>query len=82
MYAALRARWCARCRGRGVQPFLRAPALSEERDALGSVERACVLDEFADVQIYLLELADRSGVGMVATVRAKMVKNAVEYSAG
>lgn len=49
---------------------------------MGSVERACVLDEFADVQIYLLELADRSGVGMVATVRAKMVKNAVEYSAG
>lgn len=55
---------------------------NEESDALDPVARSGVIDEMADVQVYLLELADRLGVDMVAAVRQKMVKNAVKYPAG
>lgn len=55
---------------------------NEESDALGPAARSDVIDELADVQVYLLELADRLGVDMVAAVRAKMVKNALKYPAG
>jgi dCTP diphosphatase len=54
---------------------------NEESDALDPVARSGVIDEMADVQVYLLELADRLGVDMVAAVRQKMVKNAVKYPA-
>jgi len=54
---------------------------NEESDALDAASLAVVADEVADVQIYLLELADRLGIDVAAAVRAKMVKNAVKYPA-
>lgn len=53
----------------------------EESDALDEAALAAVADEVADVQIYLLQLADRLGIGVERAVREKMVKNAVKYPA-
>ncbi len=53
----------------------------EESDSLGETKRAEVADEIADVQIYLLELADRLSVDVGEAVRGKMGKNAVKYPA-
>jgi len=54
----------------------------EESDALSEAQLAAVVDEIADVQIYLLQLADLLGVDLAAAVRAKMVKNAAKYPMG
>lgn len=40
-----------------------------------------VADEIADVQIYLIRLADKLGVDIKASVTAKMTKNAKKYPA-
>ncbi|HRN17785.1 MAG: nucleotide pyrophosphohydrolase [Trueperaceae bacterium] len=55
---------------------------NEESDALDAAKRSEVADEIADVQIYLLELADRLGIDVGEAVRLKMAKNAVKYPAG
>ncbi len=38
-----------------------------------------IAEELADVQIFLLYLADRSGQSLAAAVQAKLVKNARKY---
>ena len=38
-------------------------------------------DEIADVQVYLVALADQLGVDIAAAVQAKMARNAVKYPA-
>lgn len=45
-------------------------------------QEAEVADEIADVQIYLMMLADRLGIDIDSAVRAKMLKNAAKYPAG
>lgn len=40
---------------------------------------AAVSDELADVQIYLVRLADRLGVDLMAAVDSKIANNAVRY---
>ena len=44
-------------------------------------DRARLEDELADVQLYLVRLADRCGVDLAAATRAKMAKNAAKYPA-
>ena len=39
-------------------------------------------EEIADVQIYLVRLADRLGIDILAACADKMVKNAVKYPVG
>ena len=41
--------------------------------------RAAVEEELADVLLYLIRLADRLDVDLVAAARAKIAKNAVKY---
>lgn len=41
--------------------------------------REMVADEMADVAIYLLELADVSGIDLAKAIDAKLVKNAIKY---
>lgn len=43
--------------------------------------RAHVADEIADVQMYLVALADQLGVDIAAAVQAKMARNALKYPA-
>ncbi len=52
---------------------------AEQSDDLDAAAKAAVADELADVQIYLLQLANRLGVDVLDAVRTKMVKNAVKY---
>jgi dCTP diphosphatase len=40
-----------------------------------------VADEIADIQVYLIRLADKLGVDIVAATEAKIVKNAEKYPA-
>lgn len=40
-----------------------------------------ISDEIADVLLYLLQIADHTGVDVEAAVRAKLVKNAVKHPA-
>lgn len=40
-----------------------------------------VADEIADVQIYLIRLADKLGVDILSSVEGKMAKNAAKYPA-
>lgn len=54
---------------------------NEQADELDGGQIAEVTDEVADVQIYLLELADRLGIDVATAVRAKMAKNALKYPA-
>lgn len=42
---------------------------------------AAVADEIADVQVYLVMLADKLGVDILQTVTTKMEKNAAKYPA-
>ena len=51
----------------------------EQSDSLDEVTLREVADEVADVQIYLLMLADRLGIDIGAAVRQKIVKNALKY---
>lgn len=54
---------------------------AEQSDSLDPATLAAVADEIADVQIYLLELADRLGIEVTQAVRRKLEKNAVKYPA-
>lgn len=51
----------------------------EESCTLTPEKREAVADEIADVLIYLTELADVTGIDMLAATRAKIAKNAVRY---
>lgn len=42
---------------------------------------AAVADEIADVQVYLVRIADTLGVNILAAVKTKMEKNAQKYPA-
>lgn len=42
---------------------------------------AAVADEIADVQVYLVRIADSLGVDILSTVKTKMEKNAQKYPA-
>jgi NTP pyrophosphatase (non-canonical NTP hydrolase) len=53
----------------------------EESSALPTERLALVREELADVLIYLVRLADRLDVELLAAARAKMVKNALKYPA-
>jgi NTP pyrophosphatase (non-canonical NTP hydrolase) len=54
--------------------------LTEEQSrTLDEKRRAAVADELADVQIYLIRLADKLDVDLLQAVRAKMVRNAEKY---
>lgn len=44
-----------------------------------ATRREHIGDEIADVVIYLLQIADRSGVDLAQAVRRKIDKNAVKY---
>jgi NTP pyrophosphatase (non-canonical NTP hydrolase) len=51
----------------------------EQSAALPPEERARVADEFADVLLYLVRIADELGVDLADAARAKMVRNAEKY---
>lgn len=55
---------------------------AEESDELTSERKAAVAEEIADVQIYLMMLADRLGIDVEQAVRSKIVKNGLKYPAG
>lgn len=52
-----------------------------QSEALDEKTRAAVAEEIADVQIYLIRLADRLGVDIEAAVQAKMAANGEKYPA-
>ena len=54
---------------------------AEESEALSEDTRNAVADEIADVQIYLLMLADRLGINIEEAVGIKIVKNGKKYPA-
>ena len=54
---------------------------AQSRD-LSAGQRAALADEIADVQIYLLRLADMANVDIEAAVEQKIIKNALKYPAG
>jgi len=51
----------------------------EESVALDPARREAVAGELADVFIYLVRLADRLGIDLLESARAKMVRNAARY---
>lgn len=54
--------------------------LTEAQSAtLDDETRAAVADEIADVQIYLVRLADRLGIDILDAAATKFVKNAEKY---
>jgi NTP pyrophosphatase (non-canonical NTP hydrolase) len=56
--------------------------LTEEQSKnLTPKQYQAVIDEMADVQVYLLRLATKLDVNMVEAVEQKMVKNAAKYPA-
>jgi NTP pyrophosphatase (non-canonical NTP hydrolase) len=56
--------------------------LTEEQSKnLSDKQRSAVTDELADVQIYLIRLADKLDVDLLQAVRAKMARNAEKYPA-
>lgn len=54
---------------------------AQSRD-LSASQREALVDEIADVQIYLLRLADMANVDIEAAVEQKIIKNALKYPAG
>lgn len=52
---------------------------ADESRSLTTDQKAEIADEIADVQIYLTMLADRLGIDVETSVRAKIRKNAVKY---
>ena len=48
---------------------------------LDDATRAAVADEIADVQVYLVRIADTLGVDILSAVKTKMEKNAQKYPA-
>ena len=56
--------------------------LTEEQSKnLSPAQRQAVIDEMADVQVYLLRLATKLDVNILEAVEQKMVKNAAKYPA-
>ena len=55
---------------------------AEESQSLSEARKSEVAEEVADVQIYLLMLADRLGIDIESAVRAKIVKNGEKYPVG
>src|ERR1700690_105418 len=56
--------------------------LTEEQSRnLSEQQLSAVRDELADVQIYLIRLADKLDVDLLAAVREKFVRNAEKYPA-
>ncbi len=53
---------------------------AESRD-LDETARAAVSDEIADVQVYLVRIADQLGIDILTAVANKMEKNAEKYPA-
>ena len=54
--------------------------LTEEQSKnLSSDQRAAVTDEIADVQLYLLQLANKLEINIITASEAKMKKNAIKY---
>jgi dCTP diphosphatase len=53
----------------------------EQSRTLTDKQLAAVRDELADVQIYLIRLADELDVDLMAAVRDKIVRNAEKYPA-
>ncbi len=53
----------------------------EQSRNLSDRQLAAVRDELADVQIYLIRLADKLDVDLMAAVRDKIVRNAEKYPA-
>jgi len=56
-------------------------ATPEESLQLSPEKRAEVADEIADVLIYLIELADVTGIDPLEAARVKIAKNAIKYPA-
>jgi len=53
----------------------------EQSQNLSPEQRQAVIDEMADVQVYLLRLATKLDVNLLEAVEQKMVKNAEKYPA-
>ncbi|MDM4768498.1 nucleotide pyrophosphohydrolase [Pelomonas sp. SE-A7] len=53
----------------------------EQSQSLAEEQRQHLGEEIADVLLYLLQIADHSGVDMAAAVEAKLAKNALKYPA-
>ncbi|GAB3099634.1 nucleotide pyrophosphohydrolase [Pseudomaricurvus hydrocarbonicus] len=51
----------------------------EQSNSLSADQLAAVADEIADVQMYLVRLADKVGVDIVSAVDQKIVKNEKKY---
>ncbi len=54
-------------------------ATEAESRAPGQERRQAAADEIADVQIYLIRLADQLGIDVLAAVEAKLAKNEAKY---
>lgn len=52
---------------------------TEDSEALDAETLAAVADEIADVQVYLVRLADRLGIDLLAACEQKMAKNRAKY---
>lgn len=56
--------------------------LTEEQSKnLNAEKLAKVAEEIADIQVYLIQMADKLGVDILESVRAKIKKNAAMYPA-
>jgi len=56
--------------------------LTEEQSlSLNTEQLAAVIDEIADVQLYLIQLADKLGVDILSAVDQKIIKNEEKYPA-
>lgn len=53
----------------------------EESQNLDAARREHLGEEIADVLLYLLQIADRSGVDVASAVERKLLKNAIKYPA-
>ena len=56
--------------------------LTEEQSrSLTAGKRAAVSEEIADVLLYLLQIADKLGIDVVAAAQQKLARNALKYPA-
>jgi NTP pyrophosphatase (non-canonical NTP hydrolase) len=53
----------------------------EQSENLSSEQLSAVIDEIADVQVYLLRLATKLDINILDAVEQKMLKNAAKYPA-
>ena len=53
----------------------------EQSHSLSAVQLAAVTDEIADVQLYLIRLADKVGVDIGVAIEQKIKKNEAKYPA-